>query len=338
MFNSYLVRGWYYAKLSIGYLFLVLMMISCSAKKDYDKITLRLKWIHQGQFAGFYVAKNKGFYDAQNIDLEIRAGGQNLNAIKLVAAGSDTFGVWGADQLIIAKAKNIPIKVIAVIYPISPVCFTSLKDSKIKTPKDFIGKRIGVQYGTNVETEYVSMLKKLNIDRTLMDEIPVQFNFQQLLEGKVDVWPSYVINEPILAYEKGFEVNVISPSEYGVKMYADTLFASEDILKNNPDLVYRFLKATIKGWVYSLEHPKEAAEAVLAYDGKLDMDHELRMIKAATPLVKPSNEYKIGWMKKDIWSEMKRELLEQKLLEKDIEIDSVFTMQFLNKIYKIKQY
>lgn len=330
--NNSLYRG--HARIMILIALISLTLLSACTKKESpqkpaDKVSIRLKWIHQGQFAGFYIAQEKGFFKENNIDVTIRAGGQDLNAIKLVASGSDTFGVWGADQLLIAREKEIPVSALAVIYPKSPVCWTSLKKSNIKEPKDFIGRKIGFQYGTNHETEYIAMLNNLKIDRKLIKEIPVQFNFQQLLEGQVEAWPSYIINEPILAREKGFEVDVISPSDYGVKMYADTLFTTDELIKKNPDLVKRVVNAVLKGWAYAIEHPEEAADAVLKYDDKLNRTHELNMVKAAIPLVKPSSDYRIGWMDKTVWEAMKNELLRQKILDKDVNTDEVFTMDFL---------
>lgn len=298
-------------------------------KRDMDRVSLRLKWIHQAQFAGFYVAEKEGHFDRAGIKVTIRPGGQDQSALKLVANGSDDFGVWGADQLIIARSRGIPVVALAVIFPRSPVCFTALADSGIEGPEDFVGRRIGMQYGTNVETEYVAMLRRVGVDRKLIDEVPVQFNFQLLLEGQVDAWPSYAINEPIRAKELGFEVNIISPHDYGVKMYADTLFTTEEMITEKPELVRAFVDAVLKGWRSALDNKELAIQDLMAYSPEADVDHELAALKAAEPLIQPTRRWQIGSMKTETWEEMVVLLEDQGLLDGKVAAESVFTNEFL---------
>lgn len=303
---------------------------------EQEKISIRLKWIHQGQFAGFYCAAKQKFFSAQGIEAQVKAGGQDFNAVKMVASGSDDFGVWGADQLLIAREKEIPVVAIAVIYPKSPACFTTLNSSNIKSPNDFVGRNIGMQYGTALETVYIMMLNKVGIDRSSINEIPVQFNFQMLLEGKVDAWPSYAINEPILAREKGFDVNIIDPANYGVRMYADTVFTTEKMIKDRPDLVQRTLNAIIEGWRYAIENPEKAAYDLKSFEKGIEIDHQIRMIKAAVPYVKPTEDHQIGTMNIAVWQEIQAGLMQQGLLNGPINLKKMVNNKFVEAYWKGK--
>src|ERR1700686_4785408 len=168
-----------------------------------DAVTVRLKWLHQAQFAGFYVAKDKGYYAAAGLDVSIQPGGSDFPAVQMVTGGSEQFGVTGADQILIARSKGVPVVALAVIYRRNPFVLFSLTKSGIKTPADFAGKTVGVKIGGNEELIYRAVLAKAGIDKAKLTEMPVKFDITPLLTGTVDVWPGYLINEE--AKEKGFD-------------------------------------------------------------------------------------------------------------------------------------
>ncbi|MDP3446213.1 MAG: ABC transporter substrate-binding protein, partial [Ignavibacteria bacterium] len=130
------------AILAIGGIFYFLQKPS-----EPNKVTVRLKWLHQAQFAGFYYAKEAGFYKDAGINVTINPGGVDFPAVQMVSAGSEQFGVTAADQLLLAREKGIPVVCLAVIYRKSPVVYFAKTSSGIKTPKDFIGKKVGVKLG-----------------------------------------------------------------------------------------------------------------------------------------------------------------------------------------------
>src|SRR6202140_5694408 len=110
-----------------------------------ESVTVRLKWLNQAQFAGYYVAKDKGYYEAAGLDVSIQPGGSDFPAIQMVAGGNEQFGVTGADQILIARSKGVPVVALAVIYRESPFVLVALKKSGVKTPADFAGKTVGVK-------------------------------------------------------------------------------------------------------------------------------------------------------------------------------------------------
>lgn len=298
--------------------------------KPADKLTVRLKWLHQAQFAGFYAAKEKGFYRANNIDVILEPGGVDFPAVLTVSSGSDDFGVTGADQILLAREKGVPIVAVSVIYRTSPFCYFSLKESGITKPQDFVGKNIAVKLGGNEELTYRAMMKKAGIDTKTIKEIPVKYDMTPLFTGQVMAWPGYSINEPIVAQEMGRDVNFIWPSDYGVNLYADTLFTTEDMIRDDPDLVKRFVEATLKGWDYAIEHQDEAVAFTLKQSDKLKKGHESAMLKASVDLLRPDDK-PIGWMEKSKWEEVQSLLLEQRFMKNQVDVDKAFTTRFLTK-------
>jgi len=300
-----------------------------AASSHLDDLTLRLKWLHQAQFAGFYTAEQKGFYENNGINITINPGGIDFPAVQMIAGGGEQFGVTGGDQILIARDKGVPIVAIAVIYRESPFVLFALKDSGIMEPKDFVGKNVGVKLGGNEELTYRAMMKGAGVDTSLVNEKPVKFDITPLLTGQIDVWPGYAINEPVTAEEKGFSVNIIRPSDYGVNLYADTLFTTEDMIKNNPDLVKRFVSATMLGWNYAYDNVDEVVGYTLLYSDVLTRGHETSMMQASLTSLKPTGGETIGTMDKDVWEGMQKLLLENGYMDNSIDLDKAFTNEFL---------
>lgn len=296
---------------------------------ESEKISIRLKWLNQAQFAGFYYADKAGYYKDERLDVTLNAGGVDFPAVQMVAGGSDHFGVTGADQILLAREKDIPIVALAVIYRKSPFVLFSLKESGIDTPQKMAGKKVGVKLGGNEELTYRALLKNAGVDSKQLEEIPVKFDITPLLTKQIDVWPGYAINEPITAEEQGHPVNLIWPSDYGVSLYADTLFTTEEMVKTKPDVVRKVVEATIKGWEEALENPEQAVTYTLQYSDKLAREHETKMMNASIPLVKPDNN-PVGFMDRAVWVSMQDLLLKQGFMKQAVDIDKAFTTEFLH--------
>jgi NitT/TauT family transport system substrate-binding protein len=292
-------------------------------------VTVRLKWLNQAQFAGFYVAREKGYYEAAGLDVAIQPGGSDFPAIQMVAGGSEQFGVTGADQVLIARSKSVPVVAVAVIYRENPFVLFALKKSGISDAAQLAGKNIGLKIGGSEELIYRAVLKSAKVDKASLHEIPVKFDLSPLLTGQVDVWPGYLINEVLATEEKGFEVSVIRPADYGVAMYADTLFTTERLLKQKPDMVRRFVGATIKGWTDAVADPEGAARITVKYGNKLEYTHELAMMKASVPLITAGGA--IGASKRSDWEDLQKMLVEAKFQKTKVDVGKAFTNEELPK-------
>jgi NitT/TauT family transport system substrate-binding protein len=325
----------------IGMILILVMfsmfILACSTEKvtELTPVKVQLKWVHQAQFAGNYVAQEKGFYQEEGIEIiELKPFDYVNWPIDRIENKEVDFAITGGDELILAKAsgKADHVKAIAVIYKINPVCLYSLAETKITQPEDLLGKTIGIERAAdgseiNVGILYKAMMSKLNLNKEKVNEITIGYGATELLAGETDVSTGYVINEPHQAIEAGQEVNIILPAEYGVNMYADIIIVHEDMIKENPELVKGFIDATLNGWQYAIENEKEAVEIVLKYATERSQSHEAYMLKESVPLIHTGEP--LGLMKEEEWKNINSILIENNLLEQEVSLEEIYTNEFI---------
>jgi len=310
--------------------FLFTAVAQTAAASELKDVTLRLKWVHQAQFAGFYAAKEKGFYEEAGLNVEIRPGGVDFPAVQMVASGSEDFGITGADQILLAREKGVPITAVGAVYRKTPFALFAMADSGIETLEDLQGKLVGVKLGGNEELTYRAMVQAAGLEKTAIREMPVKYDLSPLLNGQVQAWPGYVINEVISVQEKGYDVNVISPDDYGINFYADTLFARNDLIESDPATVKAFVSASFRGWAYAIDNPEEVARFGLKYSDKLSFEHELAMMNASIPLLAPEQP-PLGSMTRMAWQNLQEQLLSLEFLDEKQELENVYTNEFLEQ-------
>lgn len=242
------------------------------AGPEVREVSMRLQWFPQFQFAGYIVAKVRGYYEEAGLDVTINPGGPDLVALPLVAAGGDTFGSTGADTVLIAREQGIPVVALATWFQASPVAFMVHSDSGITRPQDFPGHTVGMFYGDNVETEYRALLAATGVDRATITEVPGDFSLAPFLERRVDVWPVYATDQPNVARREGAEVELILARDHGVQLLGDVLFTTEAFARENPRTVQAFVEATLRGWEEAVRDPEAAVELILAYNPELDRE------------------------------------------------------------------
>lgn len=308
----------------------------CYAKKKphLEKVSLFLKWSHQAQFAGYYYADKAGFYEKQKLKVKIHPGIINLSTyafINKIVRTPRAFGIASADQILVARAHHIPVVAIAAIYQQTPCVIASLKESNITKPIDLIGKKIGLLYGTDNELIYRAILNSVGIDRKQITEVPIQsFDAVQYLQtGSVDAIMAYSINEPLALREMGKSTNVILPAYFGINLYSDTLFTSENNLKYHPALVRKFVQASIQGWQAAIANREQALDYTIEYDQNLHREHEKAMLDASIQFIDP-NSTKLGTMTPEMWKALDDLLYKQHFIKKPLNnIGEVFTNEFV---------
>lgn len=294
------------------------------------KVSVQLKWQHQAQFAGMYAAKELDIYKKHGLDVTFRRGGTDFPSILAVLAEGFDFGVAGADDVLVAISEEKPVRAVAVIYQDSPVVYFSLKESGIETPEDFIGKRVGVREGTGTYFTYVAMMNNLGIDRANVEEVAATtFGISPLLEGEVDVWPGFRTNEPLVAEQMGYEVNIVKPEEFGVDIYADVLIASNETIEQSPDVVDAFVKATLEGWEWALANRSEATDITMKYAEGTTKEHQRAMLDASAPLIKPSEGMMVGQMNFSKWNQTYGLLKQFDVITKDIDVSDAYVRSFI---------
>ena len=314
---------------------ILLLSVNKSGLKDKtefhksEKVTAYLKWVHQAQFAGMYMAKEKGFYKEIGLDVELVPFQFGDSTIDSVLGNANSFGVTGSTELISAVAEGKNIKAIATIYQKSPYTLYSLKESNIINPKDMIGKRVGVQPGTDGPLLFGVMLDTLGIDISDIDLEDIGYAADELIAGDVDISMGYIINEPQQAIEAGYEVNNMLMADYGATLYGDILFATDSMISENPELVSKFVKSTIKGWQYAVSNIDEAVQIVLKYAANRTLSHEKYMLQQSIPLIN-TGEYPIGWMAKDKWQNDIDLLTNEGVVKNTVLAEDVFIGKFIS--------
>jgi NitT/TauT family transport system substrate-binding protein len=318
-----------------------LMLLACTPpepKKGKDPVTLQLKWLHQGQFAGFYMAKEKGYYTEENLDITLLEGGQDINPCKCLCTGQADFAIVSAESVFTGHTENSNVKAVAVIYQRSPVVFAAKAESHIIRPRDFAGKTIAV---SNVEgggfDEALIQFKTLMIKTGLKTNdyriIPYDPLYRDFLTDKADITPTYLVNGAIQLRNMGIQLNLIWPGDYGIPFYSDTLVSTEKFLREKPDIAIRFFRASMKGWKDVVEQVDKAVEVTMKYAPDTDRTFQRDMIEAQMPLVH-TGEHPIGWMEPEIWKSMYKILIDQGIIIKPVQdLESFYTFDLLYALY-----
>lgn len=300
---------------------------------DLEEVRIQTMWVPNAQFAGYYVAIEKGYYRDEGLKVSFNEYDEGVAVKDVVAEGGAEFGIDGADQVIVARSEGKPLVAVAVHYRLNPTAYASLKEKGIKRPEDLVGKKIGI-LPDNTGTIFKAMIRKHGLSESDMEFIEYGYDFGMLYSGTVDLIPIYIFDEPYIMMREGYELNIILPEDYGIHAYGDTLFTTEQLVRERPDLVLKLVRATLKGWQYAIENPQAAVDIVLKYDDPdyNDKEYETFILTNEAPLVHTGEDY-IGWMRQSVWQDMHDMLLEHELIKQPVDIQEVYTMKFLNEIY-----
>jgi NitT/TauT family transport system substrate-binding protein len=221
-----------------------------------------------------------------------------------------------------------------VIYQHTPFVLFAREGGSIKRLEDIAGKRVGVAYRDSDLSTYRQMLAAAGIDGKSITEVSVGTDMSRFFNGEVDVWPGYAINEPILAEEKNVPVHVFRPQEWGIELYADTLFTTGAQIKQKPDIVKKFVQATHEGWNYAILHREEAADITMKYASETTRTHQLAMMEASLKsLGSPGDQF--GKQTLEGWESSQKILLEGHFLERPLPLSAM--LQRLNTDVDPKQ-
>jgi len=231
-------------------------------EKELEKVSLQLQWLDQFQFAGYYIAKEKGFYKDVGLDVEIKKYNFGILPLHEVINKKVTYGI-GRSSLIIDKSNGSNIKLLASIFQSSPLILLATEDSGIKTIKDFIGKKVMITKDAETTVSLRAMANKEGVYGKDVFKIKHTFDIKDLVNKKTDLMASYISNEPYYLNKMGIKYKVFDPKDYGFDFYSDILFTSNDEAKNNPKRVNLFKKASLKGWEYAFNNIDETVELIL---------------------------------------------------------------------------
>jgi len=288
------------------------------AARAADPVTLQLKWVTQAQFAGYYVAQAKGFYDKAGLAVTIKPGGPDINPSQVIAGGGADVIVDWMPSALAAREKGVPLVNIAQVFNRSGMELTCRKDSGVTTPESFKGHTLGVWFSGN-EYPFLAWMAKLNLPTTGgPDGVTVLkqgFNVDPLLQKQAACISTMTYNEYWQLIEAGMkpdQLHVFKYEDEGVATLEDGLYTTEAKLKDpaTVDRLARFLKASLEGWRYAIEHQDEAVKIVLQNDttGAQTEPHQKRMMSEIAKLITPGTKG-LGYLDEAAYSRTVEELL-----------------------------
>jgi NitT/TauT family transport system substrate-binding protein len=241
-----------------------------------DKVALMLNWYVYGEHAPFYYGKEKGFYTAQGIDLEIQEGRGSATVTQVVAAKTVQFGYVDVPTMMRGAVKGAPVVAVGVALQTNPMSAMGFAEKNIKKPEDIKGKTVATTPGDSLSQIWPLFLKKTGLKesdfKTVSGDAVTKLN--AVVNGQADLLLGYVMDQSMKIKDAtGKDVYPIKFADYGVNLVSSGIITNTDYLKENEDLVKRFMVATLKSIQEASKHPKDAAQAILNANpkgGKID--------------------------------------------------------------------
>lgn len=249
-------------------------------------VTMQLKWSHQFQFAGYYAALHRGFYRQEGLQVTIKPGGPEVVVDDEVLSGRTDFGVLGS-ELIRMRTSGEPLVLLAVIMQHSPRAIIVRDDSGINAPADLVGRRLMIN--RNEDAEFRAMLSAEGIGYEKLSVAPKNDTAEaEFIAGRIDGLNGSIGNQPFTFQAAGIPVKTIRPISYGIDFYGDSLFTSADYVKDHPERVEKFRRATLQGWYYAMDHIEEMVDLIAAeYAPDKSREHLLFEAQALRRLILP---------------------------------------------------
>lgn len=281
-------------------------------------------------FVGAYVAQEKGFFDELDLDVDIRHA-QSAEHLQLLLAGEVDVATANAAQVVERSSEGLPVVSVALIGQKSEQGFAVGAESGIESVADWAGKRFG--YKGTVPVEFLAIAEANGLDPDDVEQVKVNFDPRALSEGQVDILAVFVSNEPGQLERIGYPVRVFDPSEHDLPMLGLTYIASRDGIESEPEAIERFVQGALRGIAYAAEHPEEALDIVMQYAPQEVREQQDFMLttelsRAATDLTE-ANGY--GWQTAEQWQALADSLQAFDIVEGDVDVSQVFTMQFLEE-------
>lgn len=287
-----------------------------------QKVVLQLGWLNQFQFAGYYVAKELGYYKDAGIDAEIREYNNDIDISKVIKNKEADFAI-GRSSLLIDKSNGEDIVAMGAIFQESPLILLVRDDSGISSISDLKNKKIMLTKDAKDSASVIAMLFSNGISDKDYVHLSHSFNIDDLIDGKTDAMASYISNEPIQMENKGIGYKIFYPKDYGFHFYSDILFTSSAFIKKHPKLSKSFYEASIKGWEYAFTHISRTAEIIYKkYNTQNKTLVQLTREGEVLHQLAYDKERELGYIKKDKLSDILRVYKLLGLVTNDIDLDS----------------
>jgi len=271
-------------------------------------IDVQLRWKHQFQFAGYYAAIAQGYYREEGLEVRLHEGGPNITPVEEVLSGRAQYAEANS-ELLYARLHGKPLVALAVIFQHSPSVLLARTDQGVRTVHDLIDKPVMLM-DAQTDADFLAMFRSEGMPLEKLQLLPSSYQVEDLANGKVTAFNSYLTNEPFYLQQRGVDYNVISPVTYGIDFYSDILFTTQAEIDEHPQRVEAFRRATLRGWRYAMDNPEKIIDLLLnQYSVEKSRAHLQFEAQAMRPLVQ-SDLIEIGHMNPGRWQRMAETFLE----------------------------
>lgn len=323
-------------RMGVGLLFVavaIVIFLKVPNHKTLSPITVRLAWLHQAQFTGLYVAKEKGFYEEVGLDVELKEFDYASDQGEELTSGKVDFSVASAQELISFIDRGDALKAVAVIYQVAPYAFASLKDKNIITPADFKGKKLGLAGASQQSlVTYRALMNRYGVSEKDVTFKELGFDTpQDIKTDQADVVDLYRTDQTFYLDKLGVAYNLLLPEQFNFDVYGDVLIAKETMMRDNPDQVRKFVQATLKGWTYALENKEEALTIVDKYANEQykDPEYERYILEQSMPLILPLGKQQVGSMQYLKWKKALEAMESGGVIKSQLKVEDIYTTKFL---------
>jgi NitT/TauT family transport system substrate-binding protein len=292
-----------------------------------EKVAYRLKWLINASTAGDVFALEQGFFSKQGMQVAVKAGGPERDAIRELELGYAQFGVASADQVIRALAKGAAVVVLAQLFQVNPLQWIYRADDfSLTRIHDLAGRTVGITYGGNDETIMRALLATVGMDDNQVLLASVRYDYTPFFQNQVPIWPVYRNTQGIFLSDKlaagGERVAFFDPSEHGVRFVANSIVTSQKMMDHHPQTVGRFTRALLAGWQAAMAPANESAviRAVAEYDRDTSQAVMRRQLTVTRQMIQPDPDIPIGHIDTTAWQQTEQIMVRQKLIPRAVNV------------------
>jgi NitT/TauT family transport system substrate-binding protein len=305
------------------------------------KVTLVMSWAPDARWAAEFLAKERGYFAAEGLDVTFTNQRGSLASVQQIGAGAAEFGTPDAGDVIFAREKGVPIKSVTLVGRNTGVAFMSLKETNITRPQDLIGKKVGVQRASATWVGFQALMAKNGIDVDKLDKIEAAFGLEILLLKKVDIRPVMIFNEYVLAVHKGIPVNVMWLPDYGLNLPGLTISTNEKTLRERPRVVQAFVNATMRAREEALQDKKAAIDALMKNAPDLERAYQEKvwdmLIDKIWGVKDTTKDKPLGWNDPELFKSAIEILTTYGGLKTAPALDEVYDNRYIEAYYRTKR-
>lgn len=297
-------------------------------------VDYQLAWLRNIQFAGDFAAVENGYFEDNGIDVDLLAGGPSVDGIAVVGGGSAPVGLARSNEIVVARGTGYPVRAIGVILQDNPFGMMYRPDDPITSLEEMYGRTVAVADSSQAEVE--GAMERQGLDPSEVNFVPKSPDPSVLPEGQVDAYWGFVSTEAAVLTAEDVDVDWVLMSDLGERASANVLFATEDAIEQEPEMLTNVLRAVIAGWQWAVDNVEEAAELVAEDYAEDDVavDVAVEQMRAQVPLIEggAAEQDGIGALRPDVFEENIELSLDSGLIDEELDVEDVIDPQFFEAL------